>query len=450
MDTDGEAHLEISELRSVSVSPAGDVIIVSNDSGYIRIVRNILARPAAPVWDRLTFIPGTGMRQRWHSVPGSMYLLEHISTLTSGTWHSLPLLPSAGLFTEFTDTTAPAGVDFRATISSSGGFPGSGAILWHRTVTVPAAPTVSHPPIPLTRYAWLSVGAAVTTFLLKLTAWHLTGSVSMLSDALESLANLAAAFFAVASLAVAARPADEDHAYGHSKAEYFASGVEGALIIAAAAGIGWAAVERMFHPRQLSGVEAGLAVSAVASGINFAVARVLLKVSLARRSPALEADAKHLMTDVWTSVVTLAAVAVVAVTDWSWLDPVFGLLLAGHIVATGIKLVHKSALGLMDTAIPAADLAAIRKILSDLEKEGLQYHALRTRQAGARCFMSLHFLVPGAWSVKQAHDRAEALELALRDAVAQLNVITHIEPLEDPLSLRDARLDREPVPGETV
>ena len=301
----------------------------------------------------------------------------------------------------------------------------------------------SSPPIPLTRYAWLSVAAAVITFLFKLTAWHLTGSVSMLSDALESLANLAAAFFAVASLAVAARPADEDHAYGHSKAEYFASGVEGALIIAAAAGIGWAAIERLFHPVPLSGVGAGLAVSAVASLINLAVARVLLKVSRARRSPALEADAKHLMTDVWTSAVTIVAVAVAALTGWPWLDPIFGLLLTAHIVATGIRLVHQSALGLMDTAIPSAELDAIKSILLGLETEGLQYHALRTRRAGVRCFMSLHLLVPGAWSVKQAHDRAEALEVALRAAVPHLNVITHIEPIEDPLSLIDARLDRE-------
>ena len=312
----------------------------------------------------------------------------------------------------------------------------------------PGCPVSSNPNTasvtPLTRYAWLSVAAAVVTFLFKLAAWHLTGSVSMLSDALESLANLAAAFFAVASLAVAARPADEDHAYGHSKAEYFASGVEGGLIIVAAAGIGWAALERLFHPRPLSGVGAGLAVSTIASIINLAVARVLFKVSRARRSPALEADAKHLMTDVWTSVVTLIAVGVAALTGWPWLDPVFGLLLAAHIVATGIKLVHQSALGLMDTAIPVEDLAALREILSGLAAEGLQYHALRTRRAGVRSFMSLHLLVPGAWSVKQAHDRAEALEVALRASVSHLNVLTHVEPIEDPLSLIDARLDREP------
>ncbi len=267
----------------------------------------------------------------------------------------------------------------------------------------------------------------------------------MLSDALESLANLAAAMFAVASLTVAARPPDEDHAYGHSKAEYFASAVEGALIIAAAAGIGWAAVERLFNPKTLSGVEWGLAVSSVASVVNLVVARVLFRVSKERRSPALEADAKHLMTDVWTSVATLLAVAVTAMTGWQWLDPVFGLLLTGHIVATGVKLVHQSALGLMDTALPESELTGIKAVLSKLEAEGLQYHALRTRQAGTRCFMSLHLLVPGSWTVTRAHDRAEALELELRGLLPHLNVTTHIEPIEDPASMDDARLDREPI-----
>ena len=295
----------------------------------------------------------------------------------------------------------------------------------------------------LARYAWLSIGAAVFTFVFKLAAWHFTGSVSMLSDALESLANLAAAFFALASLTIAARPADEDHAYGHSKAEYFASGVEGGLIIAAAAGIGWAAVNRLFQPVELTGVGAGLAVSTVASLVNFAVARILFRTAKAHRSPALEADAKHLMTDVWTSVATLAAVLVTHFTGWTRLDPVFGLLLAFHIVMTGVRLVHQSALGLMDTAVPAADLALIKEHLDSLSAEGLQYHALRTRQAGTRCFMSFHLLVPGAWSVQQAHDRAEALEHAMRSAVPRLNIVTHIEPIEDPLSHEDVRLDRD-------
>ncbi len=308
-------------------------------------------------------------------------------------------------------------------------------------------PSVSPSPvsagaIPLTRYAWLSVAAAVFTFLFKMGAWHLTGSVSMLSDALESLANLAAAFFALASLAVAARPADEDHAYGHSKAEYFASAVEGGLILVAAAGIGWAAMERLFHPVPLNDIGAGMAVSILASTVNFIVARILWRVARARRSPALEADSKHLMTDVWTSAVTLIAVGFAWFTGWQWVDPVFGLLLAIHIVVTGIRLVHQSALGLMDTAIPSDDLAKIKAILAEVESEGLQYHALRTRRAGARCFMSLHLLVPGQWSVARGHDRAEALEGELRAAVAQLHVLTHLEPIEDPVSMADAELDR--------
>jgi cation diffusion facilitator family transporter len=282
------------------------------------------------------------------------------------------------------------------------------------------------------------------TFLLKFVAWRLTGSVSMLSDALETLANLAAAFMTLASLVVAARPADEEHAYGHSKAEYFAGAAEGIFILIAAAGIGWAAVDRFLHPQELRGIRTGLAVSATASLINFAVARTLLRKAREHRSPSLEADAKHLMTDVWTTAATMAAVAGTVVSGKQWVDPVIGLLLAGHIVATGVRLVHQSALGLMDTALPDKELNAIREILSGLGDEGLQYHALRTRRAGTRCFMSLHLLVPGSWSVTQAHDRAEALELTLREAVPQLNVLTHIEPLGDPVSMKDAKLDRDP------
>jgi cation diffusion facilitator family transporter len=313
------------------------------------------------------------------------------------------------------------------------------------TTEVPAASST-----PLTRYAWLSIAAAVVVLLFKLAAWWLTGSVSMLSDALESLANVAAACIALASLVIAARPADEDHAYGHSKAEYFAGGVEGGLIITAAIGIAWAAVLRLFQPQPLSGIGAGLTVSTIASLINLVVARILLKVGRERRSPALEADAKHLFTDVWTSATTLAAVIATVFTGWLWLDPVFGLLLVVHIVATGVRLIYRSALGLMDTAIPPHDLGAIRQHLDSLAAEGLQYHALRTRQAGTRCFMSFHLLVPGAWSVQQAHDRAETLEDALRSTMPRLNIVTHIEPIEDPVSHEDTRLDRETSPASSL
>jgi cation diffusion facilitator family transporter len=295
---------------------------------------------------------------------------------------------------------------------------------------------------PLTYYARLSVAAAVITFVLKLASWHITGSVGLLSDALESLVNLAAAFVALGSLAVAARPADDDHAFGHSKAEYFAAGIEGALILLAAATIGWSAVERFFAPLPLRDPLIGLALSAVASCVNFAAARVLLSVGRKRNSIALESDAKHLMTDVWTSVAVIAAVALVALTGWWWLDPLVGLLLALHIVVTGVGLVRESTLGLMDTGLPPAQMETIRATLAKYATEGVQYHALRTRRAAARQFMSVHLLMPGNWSISRGHDLAERLESDLRQAVPGLIVLTHLEPDDDPVSWHDVELER--------
>ncbi len=297
------------------------------------------------------------------------------------------------------------------------------------------------PSSPVTRFALLSVAAAVVTFVLKLVAWHLTGSVTLLSDALESVANLAAALVAVASVTVSARPADEEHAYGHTKVEYFAGGVEGALILVAAVGIGWNAVERFFHPVPLTGFAAGLGISVVASAINLLVARLLLGAARRYHSVALEADGQHLMTDVWTSVAAVAGLLLVKLTGWPWLDPALGLLLACHIVFTGVKLVHQSMLGLMDTGLPPEDLARIKAVLASYEAKGLHWHALRTREAGARRFMSLHLLVPGEWTVQRGHDVAEEVEAALRAAVDRLHVTTHLEPIEDPASFHDATLD---------
>lgn len=296
---------------------------------------------------------------------------------------------------------------------------------------------------PLTHFALLSVAAAVVTFLLKLMAWRLTGSVGLLSDALESVANLAAAFIALASLAVAVKPEDEEHAFGHSKAEYFAAGTEGALILLAAAAIGWTAVDRFFSPQAITEPAAGLAVSVGASLINLAVARVLMKVGVKRRSIALEADARHLMTDVWTSVVVVLAVALIAITGWSWLDPLLGLLLAFHIIATGVKLIRESLLGLMDSGLPTAELDSIRGALAKFSAEGVQYHALRTRRAGALKFMSVHLLMPGAWTISRGHDLAEQLENELRKIIPGLIVFTHMEPEEDPVSWDDVALERK-------
>ncbi len=296
---------------------------------------------------------------------------------------------------------------------------------------------------PLTHYARLSVAAAVITLVLKLIAWRLTGSVALLSDALESLVNLAAAFVALGSLAVAARPADDDHAFGHSKAEYFAAGTEGALILIAAVAIAWGAVERLFSPHALTQPAAGLAISAIASGVNFAVARVLLRVGRDRNSIALEADAKHLLTDVWTSLAVIPAVALVGFTGWLWLDPIIGLLVALHIVVTGVGLVRESMLGLMDTGLPGPQLEIIRATLAKYAEEGVQYHALLTRRAGAKQFMSVHLLMPGNWSITSGHDVAERIERELRKAIPGLIVLTHLEPDDDPVSWHDVELERK-------
>ena len=302
---------------------------------------------------------------------------------------------------------------------------------------------MSNPQRPLTHYALLSLGVAVLTFFLKLAAWRLTGSVGLLSDALESLANVAAALIAFASLSVAARPADDDHAYGHSKVEYFAGACEGGFILLAAAGIGWNAVDRLRHPQALEGVGIGLAFSGLASVILLYTARLLFRVAKSRGSVALEADAHHLMTDVWTSVAVVIAVTLVHFTGWLWLDPVIGLLLAMHIVVTGVKLMRDAMLGLIDTALPPPELAEVKRILTSAEARGIQWHALRTRQAGARRFLSVHLLMPGEWSISRGHEVAEEIEHALIAAVPRLTAITHMEPVECPSSWDDADLDRK-------
>lgn len=295
---------------------------------------------------------------------------------------------------------------------------------------------------PLQRYAWLSIAAAIATILLKGAAWWITDSVGLLSDALESFVNLAAAIVTLAMLMLAARPPDEEHAYGYSKAEYFASGFEGTLILAAAAAIGFAAVDRLITPHPLHAIGPGIAISALAALVNLGVALVLLRAGTRYQSIALEADARHLLTDVWTSAGVIVAVALVAATGWQRLDPLVALAVAAHILWAGIGLVRRSFRGLMDRALPAADRQAIEAILERYRGDGVRYHALRTRQAAGRSFVSMHVLVPGSWSVQRGHDMLERIEAEVREVVPTATVFTHLEPREDPSSFADVELDR--------
>jgi cation diffusion facilitator family transporter len=294
----------------------------------------------------------------------------------------------------------------------------------------------------LARFAWLSIAAAVVTIALKLLAWRLTGSVGLLSDALESFVNLAAATMALAMITVAARPPDDAHAFGYGKAEYFASGVEGALILLAAIVIAWTAAGRLLHPQPLQDAGLGLVISVLASGVNLAVARVLLSVGRRRHSIALEADGHHLMTDVWTSAGVLAGIGLVALTGWNTLDPLVALAVAVQIVWMGVSLMRRSWKGLLDAALPPAELTALQAVLERHASGEVRFHAVRTRQAGARRFVSMHVLVPGAWTVSRGHDLLERIEDDVRRALPNANVSTHLEAIEDPASFEDQDLDR--------
>jgi cation diffusion facilitator family transporter len=294
----------------------------------------------------------------------------------------------------------------------------------------------------LTRFAWLSIAAAVVTIGLKTAAYLITGSVGLLSDAVESLVNLLGGIMALAMLTVAARPADEDHAYGHGKAEYFSSGLEGGLILVASVSIAVAAGLRLITPKPLHELGFGLSVSVAASAVNLVVALIILRAGRKHRSITLEANAKHLLADVWTSVGVLAGIGLVVVTDWDWLDPVVAMLVAGNVGWTGISILRRSVGGLMDTAIPGAELEAVRGILSGYEAGGVKFHALRTRQAGQRRFISVHVLVPGDWTVQRGHELLERIEAEIRSRVADATVFTHLESLDDPASWEDETLER--------
>jgi len=294
----------------------------------------------------------------------------------------------------------------------------------------------------LTRFAWLSIAAAVVTIGLKTAAYLITGSVGLLSDAVESLVNLLGGIMALAMLTIAARPADEDHAYGHGKAEYFSSGLEGGLILVAAISIAVAAVLRLLTPQPLRELGVGLTVSVAASVVNLIVALLILRAGKKHNSITLEANARHLLTDVWTSVGVLTGIGLVAVTHWQWLDPVVALLVAANIAWTSIGIMRRSIGGLMDASISTVDLDAVRKIFQTYEADGVKFHALRTRQSGAQKFISVHVLVPGDWTVQRGHELLEKIEADIRNAVSDSVIFTHLESLDDPASWEDEGLER--------
>ncbi|MBO3458059.1 cation diffusion facilitator family transporter [Aetokthonos hydrillicola Thurmond2011] len=291
-------------------------------------------------------------------------------------------------------------------------------------------------------YGFLSIAAAIVTIALKFGAYLLTGSVGFLSDAIESIVNLVAAVVALWAITYAAKPADAEHAFGHSKAEYFSSGAEGALIVIAAISIAVEAWGRLLHPEPLTQLGLGLALSLVATVVNGVVAFILLRAGRRFRSIILRADAHHLFTDVITSVGVVVGIFLVKLTGSLVLDPIIALLVAVNIVWTGFRLLRETASGLLDAGLPKDELQTISLILSEYERQGIQFHALRTRVAGTRRFVSFHVLVLGSWTVQQGHDVCEAIELAIIQALPLTTVTTHLEPLEDPASWEDQHLDR--------
>lgn len=295
-------------------------------------------------------------------------------------------------------------------------------------------------------YALLSIAAAVLTIGLKASAYFVTGSVGLLSDAMESGINLIAALIAFWALSFAAKPPDQEHPFGHTKAEYFSSGLESALIVIAAIGIAIAAYNRLLTPQPIEQIGLGLLLSLLATAINGGTAWVLLRAGKRLRSITLRADAHHLLTDVWTSAGVLIGIGLVKLTGWLVLDPIIALLVAANIIWVGIRLLRETGSGLLDRSVPQDEREHIKSLMLPYEQQGIQFHALRTRGAGSRRFISFHVLVPGAWTVRQGHQLCESLELAIIQALPGSYVITHLEPQEDPESWTDQELDRTPAP----
>ena len=297
--------------------------------------------------------------------------------------------------------------------------------------------TTASAPVNLIKFAWLSIATGIIVFVLKIGAWWFTGSVGLLSDALESIVNIVAAFIALAALRAAAKPADPMHHFGRGKAEYFSAQIEGFMILVAALIIVVTAAERFMSPKPLEQVGWGLAISTVASMLNGAVAIILMRAGKKNRSPVLDADGKHLMTDVWTSVGVIIGVGLVQVTGWERLDAIVAMAVGINIIVTGYHLLKESTSQLMDKSLSDADHELIVTVLKQYESEEVKFHALQTRESGRFRFISMHVLVPGAWSIQRGHDLSEEIEAKIIAVLPHATVSTHVEPIEDPRSWED-------------
>jgi cation diffusion facilitator family transporter len=291
--------------------------------------------------------------------------------------------------------------------------------------------------INLAKFAWMSIIVSVIVFGMKMAAWWATGSVGLLSDALESTVNIVAAVVALFALRTAMKPADAVHHFGRGKAEYFSASIEGFMILLAALIIVYTAIERIITPRELEQIGWGLTISTVAAMINGGAALILLRAGKQHRSPVLVADGKHLLTDVWTSVGVIIGVGLVVVTGINRLDGVVALAVGLNIIITGVNLLRSSTAGLMDKALSDEDHLKIVDVLTKYESETVKFHALQTREAGRQRFISMHVLVPGAWTIQKGHDLSEELEADIIAVLPNTLVTTHVEPLEDERSWAD-------------
>ncbi len=296
---------------------------------------------------------------------------------------------------------------------------------------------ISNAPINLAKFAWMSIVVSVVVFGMKMAAWWATGSVGLLSDALESTVNIVAAVVALLALRTAMKPADEEHHFGRGKAEYISASIEGFMILLAALIIVYTAVERIITPRELEQIGWGLTISTIAAVINGGAALILLRAGKLHRSPVLVADGKHLMTDVWTSAGVIVGVGLVVVTGWNRLDGIVALAVGLNIIVTGVNLLRSSTAGLMDKALSDEDHEKIVKVLTKYESEEVKFHALQTREAGRQRFVSMHVLVPGAWTIQKGHDLSEELEADIIADLPGTIITTHVEPLEDERSWAD-------------